>query len=198
VDWKRFVHPVECYKILDNTKKIIFHIFKVRVQEPMSEIDQYKHKCLGILECPTAFIENDEDHIQKIALYRVDEPAEEWDAKAGDILLGGGGGEVDVFRVSIPEAFIWTTSTDHSANLDYDDVYKEYWCADSAYVFGVGYRKLGWKINMSMEAWLLDHIVAFLLREYPEEYGKFRGTEELGQDGTILRLPIPGTIEEEL
>lgn len=164
----------------------------------MSEIDQYKHQCLGILECPTSFTESDEEHIQFIMLYRVDEPAEEWDAKAGDILLGGGGGEVDVFRVSIPEAFIWTTSTDHSMIGDYDDVYKEYWSAGSACVFGVGYRKLGWKMDMWMEAWLLDHIVAFLLKEYPEVYGKYRGLEELEQDGSIFRRPMPGTIAEEL
>jgi len=149
----------------------------------MSEIDRYKHQCIGIISCPSEY------GIRNIPLYRLDESASEWDAKPGDLLLGGGSGESDALRVSLPEAIFLVTRDDWFDYDELDTIFRAYWGTSSAFIFGNGYAKLGWHPSKSMEFWLIDHIVAFILREYPETYGKYRGTQQLEQDGSICRLP---------
>ena len=74
----------------------------------MSEIDQYKHECIGIIVCPSTYpVVGGREH-RNIPLYRIDEAAEEWDAKSGDLLLGGGSGEFEALRISMPEPWCST------------------------------------------------------------------------------------------
>ena len=59
-----------------------------------------------------------------------------------------------------------------------------------AYVFCEGYHKLGWRPDLPIEGWLGDHILAFILREYPETYQSLRGPiSHIREDGSICRLP---------
>jgi len=156
----------------------------------MSEIDQYKHECIGIIVCPSSYpIVAGREH-RNIPLYRVDETAEEWDAKPGDLLLGGGHGESEVLRISMPEALVLNTNEygDDCGNLW--DHYQAYWSMNMAYVFCEGYSKLGWRPDARIEGWLGDHILAFILREYPEPYHPMCGPiSHIREDGSICRLP---------
>ena len=132
---------------------------------------------------------------RNIPLYRLDEEADEWNAKAGDILLGGGSGESAALRISIPEAILWLTQDGWNSFGSRENIYKAYWSMSDAFVFGDGYSKIGWHPAQSVETWLAEHIVAFILREYPEAYNKQCGTFALKKDGSICRLPNPDSEE---
>ncbi|MBL0132976.1 MAG: hypothetical protein IPP79_02660 [Chitinophagaceae bacterium] len=64
----------------------------------MSSIDQYKHKLIGHITCPStnSFVDGREE-TREIAIYELLEniraTEECFDGKAGDILVGGGRGE---------------------------------------------------------------------------------------------------------
>jgi hypothetical protein len=156
----------------------------------MSEIDCYKHECIGVLHCPStyAIVPGNDSH-RNIPLYRLDEAVPEWEAKPGDLMLGGGGGESAVLRMSMPEIFLLLTHDDWMEPVEYDQILRAYWSMTNAYVFCEGYAKLGWTPNSSIETWLAEHVLAFLLREYPDVYGKFRGDLSLERDGSICRTP---------
>jgi hypothetical protein len=154
----------------------------------MSEIDQYKHECIGIIVCPSTYpIVGGREH-RNIPVYRVDEPAEEWEAKPGDLLLGGGRGESEALRISMPDALVFLTHEDAEVA---GSLYYAYWSMNMAYVFCEGYSKLGWRPDKaSIETWLTDHILAFVLREYPGVYGPLCGpVSYIEEDGSICRLP---------
>lgn len=168
----------------------------------MSEIDSYRHAILGIVSCPSDFeIVPGNDTHQEIPLYRLDEDAAKGDrgafegARKGDLLLGGGGGESAAMRISIPEAIRRLTREDWDEPGREDDLFRAAWSANEAYVFCSGYAKLGWTPKVRVEAWLTGHILAFLLREYADVYGRWFGPRPLRLDGSICRRPSP---EEEL
>jgi hypothetical protein len=74
----------------------------------MSEVDGYRHRCIGMVRCPSRFAIVRQRTHQEIPIYRIDDDASDatsFRAKAGDILLGGGTGESAALRISIPEAF---------------------------------------------------------------------------------------------
>ena len=72
----------------------------------------------------------------------------------------------------------------------WDAICMTYWSSTQAYMFCEGYRKLGWHPHLrNIESWLRDHIVAFVLREYPERWGNFRGNDPIDEDGSICRPP---------
>ncbi len=166
----------------------------------MSEIDQYKHKCIGIITCPSIYeIVAGNDSHRNIPIYRLDESTSEWNSKQGDLLLGGGSGESQALRISLPEAIRFLTQDHWGALGNSDGIFKAYWSMTAAFVFGEGYSKTGWNPKQSsIELWLVEHIVAFILREYPEEYMKHCGTVALIQNGLICRLPDPDTEETSL
>ena len=142
----------------------------------MSEIDGYRHKCIGIVVCPSSFeIVPGNDAHREIPLYRLEENASEWEAKSGDLLLGGGSGESPALRISIPEAVAWATREDDGNSLPPEGVCRAYWSMTRAFVFGEGYTKIGWHPRQPIESWLTEHIVSFILCAYPETYGHFRG-----------------------
>ena len=83
----------------------------------MSVIDAYQHVCIGIVQCPATYtiVFGNTTH-RNIPIYRIDEDVPHgaaWQAKAGDILLGGGSGESAALRIAIPEA-IWFFTDDDS------------------------------------------------------------------------------------
>lgn len=177
----------------------------------MSEIDVYKHECIGIVVCPSSYeivyASNTAPGAPTfVPLYRIDEDTTEGDsfqAKRGDLLLGGGRGESPAFRISIPEAIHFFTQDDYfDAHPEFvalfptnqairDWHFRAYWTLTQAFVFGEGYAKLGWTPDQPIEVWLTEHILAFVLREYPGVYGPFRGSEPLEHDGSICRPPTP-------
>jgi hypothetical protein len=177
----------------------------------MSEIDSYQHECIGIVLCPSSYeivYANNlpPDIPTPIPLYRIDEDTTEGDsfqAKRGDLLLGGGRGGSPALRISIPEAIYFFTEDDYPDAHPELDVYfatnqalrdwhfHAYWTMTQAFVFCEGYVKLGWTPNEPIETWLTEHILAFVLREYPAVYGPFQGTAPLERDGSICRLPTP-------
>jgi hypothetical protein len=161
----------------------------------MSIIDSYQHTCIGIVQCPStyAIVPGNSTH-RNIPIYRVDEDMPhdaDWRAKAGDILLGGGSGESAALRISIPEA-IWFFTDEDPPHFDlWNELWQAYWSPTEAYVFGEGYAKLGWQPTIPIEHWLVEHIIAFLLQSYPDQYARYRGAESLRQSGAICREPSP-------
>ncbi len=159
----------------------------------MSAIDAYRHTCLGIVVCPSTFpIVYGNDAHRTIPIYRLDEDAlaeTSFQGKAGDILLGGGTGESAALRISMPEAFLFYTHDDWNGWATFSEVVKAYWTMTDAYVFGEGYRKLGWSPVKQIESWLAEHILAFLAQHYPADYQRHLGTVPLAENGSICRLP---------
>ena len=163
----------------------------------MSDIDGYRHRCIGIVNCPSRFpIVHWRPH-RLVPLYRLDQDAfaaYSFRAKQGDVLLGGGGGESPALRLAIPEAFYCYT---HPGWVDFDsldEIVKAYWPMTYAFIFGDGYYQLGWRPSESIEDWLTGHILSYLVKTYPADFGHLIGTEQLVEDGSICRLPQ----EEEL
>lgn len=161
----------------------------------MSEIDAYRHECIGLVVCPSTYeiVYGNNSH-RNIPLYRIDEDTTDGDsfqAKRGDLLLGGGRGESAALRVSIPEAIYLFTDDDYTNGRLHEGHYQAYWTLTEAFVFCEGYARLGWTPDIPIETWLTEHILAFVLREYPAVYGPFRGAAPLARDGSICRLPTP-------
>jgi hypothetical protein len=163
----------------------------------MSEIDSYKHECIGMVHCPTPYAGMywNPPH-EYIPLYTLGEDAWDagsWQAKRGDLLLGGGSGEAPALRISIPAAFYFFTIEDWDAYDSFHEIYQAYWPMTAAYVFGVGYAKLGWTPQDPLETWVTEHILAFILQAYPDKWRSYCGPRRPGKDGTICRVP---TLEE--
>jgi hypothetical protein len=151
----------------------------------MSAIDQYYFKCLGYIECLSEYSRYD-----IIAIYRLDQDIPEYEddfqGKKGDILVGGGGGEVRSMRIAIPEAFRFWTHEEIDDDDDPNTIMKTYWDATEAYILGDGFVKLGWQPKVQdVEFWLTQHVLSFLVREHPEDYLPLVGTEPLELDGSI-------------
>lgn len=165
----------------------------------MSEVDAYKHKCIGIASCPSSYpiVPFNNSH-RNVPLYRLDEDAlhaTSFKAKRGDLLLGGGSGESAALRISIPEAIYFFTLTDWDEYESHDEICQAYWTVTDAYIFGDGYSKLNWNpLEHPLEIWLTEHIVAFILQECSDVYEQLAGLDSTERDGSILRVP---TFEEE-
>ena len=161
----------------------------------MAEIDSYKRSLIGIVHCPSTFeIVPGNDSHRDIPLYRLDEAAwngDSFQGKQGDILLGGGSGESPALRISIPEAFSYLTSDDDEEVVFLDDACRAYWSMTYAFVFCEGYSKLGWTPKDRIEGWLLEHVAAFLIKEYFDTYACFLGPLPLKKNGSICRSPSP-------
>jgi len=133
----------------------------------MSAIDQYKHKHIGFIECPSSYnIVYANDDTRLIAIYELlqDIPDDEtdFDGKTGDILLGGGSGEAAAMRISTDRAFRSLSDYNFYPNDDGIDIYKSFWSATQAYKFCQGFKKLGWKPREEIEDWLLKNLIIIL------------------------------------
>lgn len=159
----------------------------------MSEIDSYRHECIGIVACPSDYeIAPGNNTHRNIPLYLLKEDAltaTSWQAKQGDLLLGGGSGESAALRISIPESIYFFTHERRNDIESIKELVKAYWNMNQAFVFCEGYTKLGWTPQDRIEVWLAHHLLSFVLREYPEQFGKWKGDLSLKQAGSICRLP---------
>ncbi len=164
----------------------------------MSEIDSYKRELIGIVNCPSAHeIMHGNPSQRDIPLYRLDEDAHDgcggltWGARRGDLLLGGGSGESAALRISIPEAFDFSMRTNDGGTGACRDACHAYWSQRQAEAFCDGYAKLGWAPPGRIEVWLVEHILAFIVREYPGVYGGYPGSSLSKADGSICRSATP-------
>jgi hypothetical protein len=152
----------------------------------VSEIDQYRHECLGIVHCPsTREIVAGDPGQRDVPLYLLLQDALDGDSfrgKAGDLLLGGGAGEAAALRISLPEA----ATAGHAV---VGDLVQAYWSERQATAFADGYAKLGWSPPPPLEAWLAGHILAFVGREYPDRFAHDYGVPSFGFGGSICRRP---------
>ena len=135
----------------------------------MASIDQYKHRLLGFINCPSDYEIVDNNPTRDIAVYELleDIPKDETDldGKIGDILVGGGSGEVPAFRISIPGAldfFVFERDVDFD---DHEDVFKAFWTPTESFKLCDGFRKTGWDARRPIEFWLAENICLILINE---------------------------------
>ncbi len=141
----------------------------------MSAIDQYKHSHIGFIRCPSNynFVNIDSSDKKVIALYFLEQdiPMNEpdFDGKNGDLLVGGGSGEVDALRISLPQAFFFFDETcDYDDFEDSSEIVKAFWSMNNAFAFGNGFQKLGWNYSEKIEFWIAEEALGFVLKKYPE------------------------------
>ena len=133
----------------------------------MSSIDQCQHKHISFIECPT-------DHelalscsSKQLAIYQLEQdiPSSEksFDGKPGDILVGGGSGEAESLRISIPKAVLFFKSEEVPSFESYDEIYKHFWSPSFAYRIGQGFKKVGWEPDTPLETWLTERVLNLLI-----------------------------------
>lgn len=143
----------------------------------MSAIDQYKHKHLGFIECPSTsdFVYNSKT--KKIAIYELLEniPHDEkdFDGKIGDIILGGGSGEAPAFRISMPEAISFFTNKNLNNPKNYSDLFRAFWSPTQSYNLCEGFLKNGWSPNIPIEIWLAENVWLLLINNI-EDYFAYK------------------------
>ncbi|MBF0366701.1 MAG: hypothetical protein HQK50_14100 [Oligoflexia bacterium] len=155
----------------------------------MSEIDGCKHKCIGLIKCDfdRAYFPNPAHKETMIPIYKLMEASDF--GENGDIIIGDGSGGVPMFRLSTSKIIRFISSSDFNVD-DTEDMFKTYWSATAAYVLCDGFKKFGWDYRViNIEMWISTHIVAFLKREYFEDYKDHFGDEKLDYDGSICRIP---------
>ncbi|MEO0599367.1 MAG: hypothetical protein AAF126_24865, partial [Chloroflexota bacterium] len=140
-------------------------------------------------------------------------PDHEWDlaGKKGDILLGGGSGEAPAMLIKMPDNIIRFRAFDAEdkaqmeawdkalESLDLFDrslpsthqkwvemLWEDY---RQAYMMCAGYETLGWNPEEnSVESWLTQHILAFVLTHFPARFGYDRASIDVDEDGSICAL----------
>ena len=140
----------------------------------MAQIDQYKHKVLGFIKCASTFDFVYQSPTRDIAIYQILESSdkEDFDAKEGDIIAGGGRGEAPALRISNPQCFL------HFAEEGYDDfdnkdqLYKAFWTPTDSFILCEGFLKSGWTQDVNIEVWLAQFICAALIIN-DQEFAKF-------------------------
>ena len=147
----------------------------------MSAIDRYNHKVIGYIICPstTDFVYN--NSTRYIPVYELLEniPNDEtsFDGKVGDILIGGGNGEAQALRISIPSALqFFTADTESFAKLEFDsyhDLFKAHWTPTQSYIYCEGFSKLGWTTNVEIEMWLVENLCNCLISTI-KKYSSYR------------------------
>ncbi len=190
--------------------KEIFHslkLFRNSVEEKtkMSSIDQYLYTCIGVIECPTSYrLFYGQSNIQPIhiAIYHLEqdipEHEDDFQGKAGDIIVGGGSGEAPAMVIKLPDAFIFFTRFEdiedekqfekkYSTFLDHTP-FQTYWTLTQTYILGAGFETLGWNPEKEqLDRWLTHHVLVFLLKHYPDQFKWGEGKLDLRQNGSICR-----------
>jgi len=173
----------------------------------LSDIDQYIHTCLGLIECPRP------SGLINYAIYHLEQDIPEsetsFQGRSGDIILGGGMGEFGAMLISIPEALI--LHTDFEVIPEDMELYENafsaiyhtpepvpvwaYWTPTESYKFGVGYARIGWDFEeAALEKWIAYHILGFSLKyhatrfKFPDPFRIKEGTLKPLRDGSICRL----------
>lgn len=132
----------------------------------MASIDSYLHSFLDFIECPT---DNDIVYLndtRKIAIYKLDQdiPQDEsaFDGTKGDLIIGGGSGEVKSFRISHKGiSYFLDDNFDDFESIE--ELYKAFWTPTFCHNLGTGLVKLGWDKVEEMEEFLGRIVVCQLL-----------------------------------
>lgn len=147
----------------------------------MASIDQYKHRLLGFINCPSDYEIVEGNPTRDIAVYELLEniPDEEtdFDGKTGDILVGGGSGEAPAFRVTIPNALDFLINDTDVTFDSYNELFKAFWTPTESYRLCDGFKKLGWDAKRPIEFWLAENICVTLINEV-DSFGRL--TEKQG------------------
>jgi hypothetical protein len=135
----------------------------------MASIDQYKHRLLGFINCPSDYEIVYLNPTRDIAVYEllddIPEDEDDFDGKKGDIIVGGGSGEVPAFRVSIPDALNLLVNKQDVYFDNYDQLFKAFWTPTESYKLCNGFKKLGWDTNRPIEFWLAENVCISLTNE---------------------------------
>lgn len=127
------------------------------------------------------------------------------DSKRGDILFGGGSGESPAMRIKMPEALQYCT-----VDLDDNEAADKYFWPTTLFElttcwwdFNEGYRRIKRYIELGydydggshgpIQVWLTEHILAYLLSYYPDDYQKYVGKriEGIERDGSLCEPANP-------
>lgn len=143
----------------------------------MASIDQYKHRLLGFIECPSTADVVYLNPVREIPLYQLleDIPKAEtdFDGRQGDILFGGGSGEAPSMRISI-EKCLRLFMLDETVDFDHwDELFKAFWTPTESFIYGEGFSKVGWTTDKQLEIWLTENICKILSHEF-EEFKKYK------------------------
>lgn len=133
----------------------------------MASIDQYKHRLLGFINCPSDFDFVYCSSIRRIAIYELEEdiPPDEkdFDGRKGDILIGGGSGEAPTLRLSMPHCLMFFFK-DWDGFNDYSEIFKTFWTPTKSFMLCNGFIKLGWNPDLKIEFWLAENVCGFLVK----------------------------------
>ena len=148
----------------------------------MSAIDQYKHKHIGFIECPSSvdFVYN--SPTRKIAIYELLENVPNYetdiDGKIGDIILGGGSGEAPAFRISIPEAILALNLKEQNEFEQEQHLFKSFWTPKQSEILCEGFAKIGWSPINKIENWIAEN-TCLLIVENLEQFANHRTNLEI-------------------
>lgn len=143
----------------------------------MSAIDQYRHMLLGFIHCPSKhdFVYN--NPTREIPIYELLEniPKNEqsFDGKKGDIILGGGKGEAQAMRISIPESLYFFTTEDWNNIEDNNSLFKTFWTPTQSYILCEGFFTLGWTVTIPIEFWLAENLCSLLIHNF-DKFSSFK------------------------
>lgn len=133
----------------------------------MSAIDQYKYRHLGFIECPSSIEIVNGNETKNVAIYEllenIPQSEDNFDGKIGDIILGGGRGEVPSFRISIPETIFYFLNEGWDEFENYEDLFKAFWTPTQSYKLCDGYSKIGWTPDSQIEFWLAKNLISLLI-----------------------------------
>ena len=142
----------------------------------MASIDQYKHRHLGFISCPSDYDFVYNSSTRDIGIYELlqDIPDDErdFDGKTGDIIVGGGSGEAPALRISMPDSIDFFIGHKDLALENYNEIFKIFWTPTQSYILCQGFKKLGWDIKTPIEFWLTENICKTLINE-TERFGEF-------------------------
>ena len=142
----------------------------------MSSIESYNHKLLGFIKCESDYDLVYNNSTRMIAVYKLEQnipqSEKEFDGNVNDILVGGGSGEVPVFRISYPKAFKFFHQTNFDDFGEYDNLFKAFWSPTDSFKLCNGFMKYGYHPNQKIEFWLAEQVCNVLSNNFTE-YSEF-------------------------
>jgi hypothetical protein len=148
----------------------------------MASIDQYKHKLLGRINCPSTYDFVYNSSTKDIGVYELleDIPNSEdnFDGKIGDIIIGGGSGEAPALRITMPDCFDFFITDKDVDFQHHDELFKAFWTPTQSFKLCEGFKKIGWDINSPIEFWLTENICLTLINEV-DKFKKFNSGQKL-------------------
>lgn len=125
----------------------------------MSQIDAYSYSLLGWIECPSSYDFVYMSNSRRLGVYRLEEKADEFNAKKGDILIGGGRGEAEALHIAMPEMVHWLTDELEKVENP-EGILHPFWTATFSFMIGEGFSKIGWKPrDERLEVWLAAKVM---------------------------------------